>query len=303
MTGDNLAQRVRIDKVGKAHRTQQNTLLKPFTVSNAMLWKDRWVGPEGTGYLYGTKWRFHGQMDGEGICLPELTIRDIVRTRARIRMKPSASVEVWNSKIGTTKDEWSETWKVRPMYTAPRDLVSGMKVQRRDLWMASAGGCGSKTCRAQGCRGTENQEHMVTCRVIKYGYWNVEESGETGSKARAGHGARAGGTTGQTVDSYAWKGREDNWQGVSRSSFYGVEIDIRSGGTSAKKGQKLRLNVRSAGQDDAVQNDGSRSKVKKMVQWAAQVAGPGGKLRPTQTQKVQADQQGGGQQLRVQASR
>jgi hypothetical protein len=60
---------------------------------------------------------------------------------------------------------------VRPMYTAPRDLVSGIKIQRRNLWMASAGGCGSRTCRAQGCRGTENQEHMVTCRVIKYGYW------------------------------------------------------------------------------------------------------------------------------------
>jgi hypothetical protein len=85
-------------------------------------------------------------------------------------MKPPASVEVWNSKIGTTKDEWAETWKVKP-----RDLVSGMKIQRRNLWMASAGGCGSRTCRAQGCRGTENQEHMATCRVIKYGYWKKVE--------------------------------------------------------------------------------------------------------------------------------
>jgi hypothetical protein len=36
-------------------------------------------------------------------------------------------------------------------------------------------GCGSRSCRAQGCRGTENQEHMVTCRVIKYGYWKKVE--------------------------------------------------------------------------------------------------------------------------------
>ena len=94
---------------------------------------DRWIGPEGTGYLYGTKWRFHGQTDGEGVQLPELKIRDIVKTRASIHMKPPASVEVWNSKIGTTKDEWAETWKVRPMYTAPRDLVSGIKILRRSL--------------------------------------------------------------------------------------------------------------------------------------------------------------------------
>ena len=61
VTGDNLAQRVRIDKVGKAHRTQQHTLLQPFTVSHAMMWKDRWIGPEGTGYLYTE--RSGGSMD------------------------------------------------------------------------------------------------------------------------------------------------------------------------------------------------------------------------------------------------
>ena len=67
----------------------------------------------------------------------------------------------------------------------------------------------------------------------------------------------------------------------------------------ARKGQKTEAQsgVRSAGQDDAVQNDGSRGKVENMVQWATQVAE--NKVRPTQTQKVQADQNGGGQQLRA----
>jgi hypothetical protein len=115
-------------------------------------------------------------------------------------------------------------------------------------------------------------DDTVTCRVIKYGYWKKVERLATklGLKMEHDPGAHPGKLW------IAMHGREDNWQGGSRSivrmawrAIYAEVVRARKKDTKTE----AQSGVRSAGQDDAVQNDGSRGKVKKMVQWATQVAG------------------------------
>ena len=139
--------------------------------------------------------------------------------------------EVWNSKIGTTKDEWVETWKVRPMYSpagpgvgyenTTQEPVDGVGRRMRVQNMQSPRVQRSGEPRAHG----DVQSDQI--RVLKKG-------GETGDKTRAGHGARTGSAPRQAMDSHAWEGREDDRQGRDRSDLYGVESDIRGSGTSTK---------------------------------------------------------------------
>ena len=122
----------------------------------------------------------------------------------------------------------------------------------------------------------------MTCRVIKYRYWKKVERLATKLGLDMEHepGAHPGklwiamhGKDGKTI------GREEAgvvlWRGERYTQRW-YEREKNDKKTEAQSG------VRSAGQDDAVQNHGSRGKVEKMVQWSTQVAGD--KMRPTQTQ-------------------
>ena len=95
----------------------------------------------------------------------------------------------------------------------------------------------------------------------------LEEGGETGDEARTEHGARDLSTPGQAMDSYAWEGWKDDRRGRGRGDLYGMESDIRGSGASAKKRYKTEApgGIRSADQDDTIQDDSPRGKVEEVV--------------------------------------
>ena len=54
---------------------------------------------------------------------------------------------------------------------SPRDQVTWLKIQHRNLWVAASGGLQDTKCRVRGCRAEENQEHLVLCPGIQKDFW------------------------------------------------------------------------------------------------------------------------------------
>ena len=54
---------------------------------------------------------------------------------------------------------------------SPRDQVTWLKLQHRNLWVAASGGFQDTKCRVRGCRADENQEHLVLCPGIQKDFW------------------------------------------------------------------------------------------------------------------------------------
>jgi hypothetical protein len=162
---NNWAQRVRIDGTGKAHRTQTKVRMRPFDILEALKWKNKWAGPAGANLALDSKWKIAGKIeDFRGISISALT-----NAKTAARFKPPGAEENWK-KYGLDV-EWSKTWKLRPMFTAPRDSVAILRVQHRTLRVAKHGGYDSDKCLARGCGEVENQIHLVTCRHIKNEFW------------------------------------------------------------------------------------------------------------------------------------
>ena len=69
------------------------------------------------------------------------------------------------------RTNFAKVWGIRADYVTPRDQVPWLKIQHRNLWVAASGGFQDTTCRVQGCRAEENQEHLVLCPGIQRDFW------------------------------------------------------------------------------------------------------------------------------------
>ena len=198
---DKFATRVKIDRVGRGHKTQQLIDHTHFDVVKAQRWNGKWAGPQGATPTCDWVWKM-GIIDG----LQNMTISSMTKQSLHAKMKPPASDAVWDSKIGA--QPWDRVHAQKYMYTSPRDTVALLQLQHRNLRCAKHGGCDSTLCSARGCLHEESQQHLMTCSVIKRDFWGeVEEymesfgikaentetfwltgamNGDTGSKEQAG---------------------------------------------------------------------------------------------------------------------
>ena len=133
---------------------------------DAHFWNGKWAGPVGTRYDLDTEWDCLGLTD-----LREASISSLTKGIAKKQFKQPASEKAWKDR-GIDVD-WKPTWKIKPKYTAPRDLVVWLKVQHRTLWVAKNGGMEGTMCLARGCRHEESQQHLTECPEIKQKYWGV----------------------------------------------------------------------------------------------------------------------------------
>ena len=158
------ARRYKIDNVGRGHPTQRTTPYEYFTVIDAHMWKGRWAGPKGANFALDTTWDCLGIKD-----LRHANISSLTRAMALKKFKKPASEEAWA--IRGMQPKWKLSWRIKPKYTAPRDLVVWLKIQHRTLWVAKNGGMGDTTCMAKWCRHEESQLHLVECQSIKENFW------------------------------------------------------------------------------------------------------------------------------------
>ena len=66
---------------------------------------------------------------------------------------------------------WKKIWRIRGIYSTPRDEIPWLKLQHRNLWVAKHGGHDSDKCCAHGCNEIENQEHLGKCPIIREDFW------------------------------------------------------------------------------------------------------------------------------------
>ena len=165
---DTKAQRVWIDKVGRGHKMQVYVDHRHYSIIKAHTWHGKWAGPHGNYPVGDTKWKlpFGNAKEHK---LQQYSINVLTKARQLEKMKPPASVTAWTARIGDLP--WHKIWQIKPMYVAPRDTATWLKIQHRTLWVAKNGGCDSTTCNAAGCQHEETQLHLMTCSIIKSEYW------------------------------------------------------------------------------------------------------------------------------------
>ena len=86
-------------------------------------------------------------------------------------MLPPPSQIYWENKYGPI--DWSKVWRIKSPYCSPRDEVTWLKLQHRNLYVAKSDpNINDPTCNAQGCRDAESMAHLAECGIIKNGYWD-----------------------------------------------------------------------------------------------------------------------------------
>ena len=107
--------------------------------------------------------------DTEDRHLHEYTTKIMTKAKTLLKFKPPNSEAAWNARIGA--QPWKEAWKITAKYATPRDQVTGLKIQHRNLWCAKYGGMECTKCTARGCGYEENMQHLVYCPIIYTEYW------------------------------------------------------------------------------------------------------------------------------------
>ena len=160
------ARLVKIDAVGRGHKTQREFQLRQFDVIKAQTWNGKWAGPEGASYACDVTWDYYGIEN-----LSELTIQSIYKRRVTATMRTPECQTKWSTRLGRDDLRWDKIWGQKSMYTTPRDKTQIMRLQRRNLWVAQHGGCDHTTCAATGCNQQESQLHLVECPIINREFW------------------------------------------------------------------------------------------------------------------------------------
>ena len=159
------AQIVFIDKTGNGHTTTDKTQHRFWTIVAAHTWGGKWAGPRGAQYDLDTKWDCYGIDD-----LREASISRLTKAITLKKYQPPNSEEGWRTRGIDLK--WKKTWKMKPKYIAPRDIITWLKVQHRTLWVAKNGGMAGTLCLGHNCREDESQLHLIQCRVIRSEFWH-----------------------------------------------------------------------------------------------------------------------------------
>ena len=140
------------------------------------MWGDRWAGPSGSVEAWPAEYKFSFTGGGPTLLYDLIRSQDgeagislITRALAKARMKPPLAETTWAGRLGRTN--FSKVWGIRADYVTPRDQVSWLKIQHRNLRVAASGGFQDTKCRVRGCRAEENQEHLVSCPGIQRDFW------------------------------------------------------------------------------------------------------------------------------------
>ena len=64
--------------------------------------------------------------------------------------------------------DFAKTWSLKCFFTTPRDMVTWLTIQHRNLFTASRNDQTNGICRACGWE-LENQIHLARCRIINRG--------------------------------------------------------------------------------------------------------------------------------------
>ena len=169
-----------IDAVGVGHPTQ--TIAPPphyfgprYQRTAATMWIEkrgdveltpRWVGPTTSDFPLNQYWT----VGSTTLSLPEWTIKELTRARAYHKAKAPTAQITWTARLGPIK--WPLVWKIKSFFCSPRDELTWLKLQHRNLWVANRDpSISDPTCNARGCTDAESMMHLASCRFIQWDFW------------------------------------------------------------------------------------------------------------------------------------
>ena len=127
----------------------------------------RWISPETVAFPGASIWL----LEGKEMKMSEMSIKVLTKTRTWARMVPPAAEAAWEARLAG-EIPWKRIWKIKPSCASPRDEVTWLKVQHRNLWVANRDpSLASSKCSADGCSEDESMKHLVSCRHIQNGFW------------------------------------------------------------------------------------------------------------------------------------
>ena len=106
--------------------------------------------------------------------LSEVSIHKLTHIFKMRKFKaPTETEESWRSKLELESAEWEfkDTWRIKSFFVTPRDMMTWLKVQHRNLFTASLDQESDGKC-STGCGGRENQRHLVACHILRSQYWD-----------------------------------------------------------------------------------------------------------------------------------
>lgn len=164
-----------IDTVSKEHLTNKYKVAAgQYDIHEVALWKGKrkgdWrvIGPKNTTFPQPKGWHMKGNVE---IKLDEYRINAVTKTITKVKFEPpTATEQAWQSRLNWAIN-FVKVWKMKSFFLTPRDSITWLKIQHRNLFTASRNDQTNGVCRACGWT-QENQLHLARCRIIKCYFWD-----------------------------------------------------------------------------------------------------------------------------------
>ena len=165
--------------MGTLHKTGDESDCDNEEIQTVVWWQHsehdlRAIGPEGEVFPRPDGW----VLDGKDVSLDSLSVRRYTRALTMRRFIRPACQQAWEThdrlgpylqRLGWEHLPWSEIWKMKSFYETPRDRMTGLKLQHRNLYVAARDPLGDVGCMA--CGEKETQLHLAECRILQIEYW------------------------------------------------------------------------------------------------------------------------------------
>ena len=143
---------------------------EPFKIEVWSLkkWDTRVGGPSDEAFPKPDGWTICGDV---AISLARPATRVITHALQRRIFRPPVDTQrAWERRLGGELP-WDKIWAMRSTFATPRDQVTGLKLQHRNLYTVGHNtSAADHGCRACGER--ENQLHLCTCPILREEFWD-----------------------------------------------------------------------------------------------------------------------------------
>ena len=197
--GDRI-QMVQEDTVGRWHLANRyRAAAGAYEVHAVETWQgrgregERIIGPKGTVFPCPKGWK----IDGKKVEIDKLEVKNLTQVLTSRRfLAPTQTEAAWQARLAVQVC-FEKMWKIKCFFATPRDQITWLKLQHRNLFTASRDATTDGRC--QSCAmAQENQLHLAECtdqcRVILREFWSpiLELVERTGGELPIGTGRQPG---------------------------------------------------------------------------------------------------------------
>ena len=152
-----------VDTVGKWHQTGAALTPLHYETHQVEFWKGkgghRIIGPKQSTFPLMEGWKIGDTQ----IRLDGINIKTLTSALTARRFKPPAAELGWQSRLHS-KFNANKLWRMKSFFCTPRDTVTWLKLQHRNLYTASRDPESNGQCAAYSA--LENQIHLAACPII-----------------------------------------------------------------------------------------------------------------------------------------